>query len=622
MNEQKPPADSSVISLRNIWIAFAYWPRVLKLLWTTNKGYLLVIMGISVVGGLLPAVILLAQQAWIDSIAGLSQQGFQNVIWTTLLFVACTFLGQASSTIRSNLEALYENRLTNRINVMVMEKATTLSLADFEKAEIQDQLKRVQSDSSSRPYMVVAQMLAIMTGMITLISAAAILAAWIWWAVPLVLLIPFLSFFYFLRLGQLEFLRIWLRAPKMRAAWYLTYLLTRDNSFKEVKLFQFGAHLVGQYKGLYDSFYAQDKQIVVKRTTAMNVFGLFSMLISFGLVLLMGKQALAGLITIGAVVSMVQTVRLAESTTSGLIQSLLSICQNNLFLMQFFGFLDLKPSESNVSAEQMHDLQKIQSIEFRGVTFRYPGTQQDALRNVNFTLHQGEVLAIVGRNGSGKSTLVKLLARLYDGFEGEILVNGVPIQLYDRMQLLNRVGVVFQDFVQYEMPLRHNIGFGHLESLQNDARLEEALEHVGMSSLLQRMPEGLDSHLGRWIQEGEQLSGGQWQRIAIARAFLRQADLYVLDEPSSFLDPRAEKEVFDMFHELVRERIGLYISHRYSSVRFADKILVLDQGEGVECGSHQELMIQDGLYAELYRLQMSSFLSEESDSETVLEECR
>lgn len=598
-----------IVSFSNVWRAFRYWPYVFRLLWETRKSYLVCLMVLTVMQGLMPVMAVLATQELINAVVEGWEQGFSGVVIAFAFLVGVTLSSELVNLGRTYVEKLYETLIGNRVQLLIMEKSLQLSLPDFENAHVQDQLKRAQSEAGHRPFQVILQILGIINGGVTLFSAVTVLVLWKWWAAALLMLIPMFSFMSFLRLGQQEFSVFWKRAPRNRKAWYLSYLLTRDQSFKEVKLYQLGPYLLQEFREIYAGFFTEDKRLMKRRTQVTLLFQLLNLVLTGTIILLALQAAFLKEILIGNLVGLLQAIRLTETTSQSLVQGVLGLCHNNLYLEQLFAYLD-HPSSELLPKNTKRELTEIETIEFRGVSFRYPGTVRYALRNVDFTVRRGESLAIVGQNGSGKSTLIKLLAQFYEPSEGEILFNGVLATEYDRDSVRRRIGVVFQDFVQYELPLRHNIGFGDIDALQDDGKLSEAIERAGLAPVVERMPHDIDTQLGKWFEDGHQLSGGQWQRIAVARAFLRQAHAYALDEPSAFLDPKAESEVFEAFRELVADRIGIYISHRYSSVRHSDRILVMEQGQVVEQGSHQELMRCDGVYAQLYRLQMSSYLQE------------
>ncbi|MNH80852.1 putative multidrug export ATP-binding/permease protein [compost metagenome] len=425
------------------------------------------------------------------------------------------------------------------------------------------------------------------------------------------ILLPVASFISFLKLGQREFDVHFKRAPKMRESWYLSFLLTKDASFKEIKLYNLGNYLLSHYKAIYRQFFAEDKKLAIRRFYISSIFHLLNLAVISSVVFLVLWSAYTGEIMIGSLVAMIQAVSNTQLSSQGVLQHLLSLCQHNLYMQQLFAFLDLKVERTGSEGSEAALNDRIKRLELKEVSFKYSKSPKYAVHGVSLELNKGETLALVGKNGSGKSTLVKLLTQLYQDYSGDILVNGRSVREMDHSGLLQRIGVVFQDFVHYEMPMRHNVAFGEVEQIDDDQQIMEAARKAGILALVNRLPQGLDTQMGKWFEEGHQLSGGQWQRVAIARAYIRNADLYILDEPSAFLDPEAEYEVFQMFRQLVADRMGIFISHRFSSVRYADKIAVMDEGRIVEYGSHYELMASRGLYHELYTMQASAYLDNE-----------
>jgi ATP-binding cassette subfamily B protein len=610
--------ESGTMSFTNMLRSFRYWPRVFYLLWGTNPASLIIILMLNVLRGAAPVLTLLLTQHLINSILVAWQSGFRVVLQAFAMMFVFTVCNELVSLLQNYVSKLFELRMANRINLMIMEKSTQLSLVDFENATVQDRLKRVQNEAGQRPYQIFQQILSLLSGMVTLVSAASVLVVWKWWMAFLLILIPISSFYSFLRLGEEEYQMQYKRTPKLRQTWYLSFLLTRDATFKEIKLFQLGQHLMKRYQQYYDEFFVEDRRMMRKRIRLGLVFQLINQLINGGMLLVVLYAAAMRQILIGNVVGFIQSITLTQSSSQSLVQGLLALCQHNLFLQELFAFLDMEAGRSkkvvHLSEQGQERLMSIETLEFRNVSFRYPGSERYALQQLSFTLHRGQTMAIVGRNGSGKTTLVKLITQLYDEYEGEILINGVPIHRYDQKDLHRRIGMVFQDFVQYEMSARQNIGFGDVSKLEQDELLEEAARQAGIEDLVKQWPKGFDTQLGSWFEEGHQLSGGQWQRLAIARAFMRDADLYLLDEPSSMLDPEAEQVVFEKFRDLIDNRLGIFISHRYSSSRLADHILMLDAGRLIEQGDHHQLMSQKGLYAQLYSLQASAYLDgEESE---------
>ncbi|ASS74687.1 ABC transporter ATP-binding protein [Tumebacillus algifaecis] len=602
--------DQESVTLRGVFQAFIYWPRIFRLLWSVDRGMLISLLGWQLLQGIAPVAMLLATTHLINSVGESWEKGIDVLYASFVMFIIVVIVRQLISLVQGYQEGLFQTKLSNKINQTIIEKAVGLGLTEFENAEVQDQLKRAQQEASYRPYQIMKQMFSVITGVVTMLSAAGVLIAWKWWIAFVLILMPFASFISFLRLSQQQFEYEYHRAPLRRESWYWSYLLTNDKAVKEVRLYQLGDYLLNKYMDILMTFFRQDKLLARKRLLISLIFEGVSLTLTTSMVLLVLLSAFAKEILIGNVFGYVQAITLTQNTSQSVVQGLIQLCQNNLYIKQLFFFLDLDSAEQKQLSSARPEVPPLETVEFRNVTFRYPGRDVDALHNVSFTLHRGETLAVVGKNGSGKSTLVKVLTGLYPNYAGEILLNGEPLRSFDLDSLQRRVGVVFQDFMQYESDVRHNIGFGNLPALQEDDKIYHASEQAGIKPLLEAMPQHLDTKLGRWLAQGYQLSGGQWQRVAIARAFFREADLYLLDEPSSFLDPMAEADVFHKFQQLLDDRLGIFISHRYSSVRFADKIMVLDQGQVVEFGSHAELMAQDGMYAELYNMQVNAYLSD------------
>lgn len=596
------------LTFKEIMDSFKYWPRVFKLLWEINNKALLIIMVFTVIGGLVPALLLLANQFLINSIALGWEQGFGIIIKGLFFLVSIYIFQLITSQIKQYVEEIYKLKISYAINVLLMNKSINLSLEDFEDDTIYDQLQRAQSEANHRPYQIFEQILSIISSAVTFISTAMILITWKWWIVPCLLIIPILSALSFLKLGKKEFDIEWHRAPLRRKLWYLSYLLTKDITIKEIKLYNLGSHIIAQYKGIYHNFLKTDRDIAKRRLILSFTFQFINQFVIAALMLIILIAAFTKEIMVGTMVSYIQALSSTQNASQSLLMQIFSMYENNLYIEQLFSYIDVEEKDQ-VNDENSIHLESIQSIEFNNVSFKYPGSENYALKDVSFSLKQNEIVAIVGKNGSGKSTLVKLLTRLYKNYTGEILINNKSIECYSVQSIRNQIGVVFQDFVKYELTARENIGFGNLNCIHDDKSIYNATQQSGIYNLIYSFPNKLDTQLGKWFSEGHQLSGGQWQKIAISRAIIKNSGMYILDEPSSALDPQAEQEVFQKFHNLTNEKIGIYISHRFSTVKHATNILVFDEGKIIESGTHENLLKHNGLYSELYNLQASAYLT-------------
>lgn len=603
--------EKTTLNFKEVITSFKYWPKVFRLLWGIDKKAIITILLCVTITGATPALLLLANQFLINSIQLSWGKGFELVLQGLAILVGIYIFQLIVAQIQQFTEEVYNIKLNYSVNSMLMKKSYHLALEDFENDKIYDQLQRAQSEAGHRPYQILQQILSIISSAVTFVTTATILLLWKWWIVPCLLIIPILSTYSFLKLGKTEFMIEFNRAPLWRKLWYLSYLLTKDVTFKEVKLNNLGSHIATQYKNIYFDFLKVDKAIAKKRMILSFTFQFINQIVIAGLTLVILFAAFLQQILIGTMVSYIQALTATQNASNSLLQQIFSMYENNLYIEQLFAFLEVEERDFDEEEEKnKEELESIHSIEFQNVSFKYPGSENYALKNVNFSMHKNDIVAIVGKNGSGKSTLVKLLTRLYKNYSGQILINNKPIESFTIQSVRQEIGVVFQDFVKYELTVRENIGFGNLKQLENDYALYQAAHKTGIFQLIDLLPKKLDTQLGKWFHEGHQLSGGEWQKIAISRSLIKDSSMYVLDEPSSALDPKAEKEVFDQFHHLTREKIGLYISHRFTTVKQATKILVLDQGRVVESGTHESLVNRNGLYQELYGIQASVFTNQ------------
>jgi ATP-binding cassette subfamily B protein len=429
-----------------------------------------------------------------------------------------------------------------------------------------------------------------------------------WWMALVALIAPLPAFFASMRYGWWGYQMMRRQSPLRREMSYYNNLLTTDTYNKEIKLFTLGDFFIKLYRTLYNRYYIEARSIIVPRYLASFFWGLGSLLVNGFIYLYIALQTVAGHITLGKLTFYSQAALSVGSSFQSLLSGISSTYENNLFINTLFEFLDYQPrivSPPNGLKPEGDDL----TIEFRNVSFTYPGRESAgaALRNVSFRIEPGEAIALVGRNGAGKTTIVKLLTRLYDPDEGQILVNGHDIREYDLAALRDRIGVIFQDYVTYWLSAARNIGVGSIAAIDDQEGVRVAAGKSGASAVIEKLPDGYETMLGKWFDSGQQLSGGEWQKIALARAFMRDASLLILDEPTSSLDPQAEYEVFARFRELTQGKSAIFISHRFSTVRLANRILVLENGGIRESGTHEELLALEGRYAELFSLQAEAY---------------
>lgn len=594
-------------SFKDVVSSFKYAPRIFKLLLTINKKYLIIISILYIISGIIPTLSILATQYLINCIQTGINHNIEYMLFPFIIYITISFLNFIIIQLLTYFEGKFQIQLSYKLNCIVLDKTKTLNLCDFENSEVYNKLKRAQNETANRPYVVFSSILNLIKQLITLISSASVLILWKWWIVIIILVVPIISTIYMIKLGNLQYKIQWNRAEKQRKSWYASYLLTNDIAFKEIRLYNLTKYFIDMFKELNEGFNKQDIFILIKKTQISVVFQMLDEIVGDLIGLYIIKSAFSGQILLGSTIAYFRCISNVQSNTQSLLETIASLYQNNLFIKQFFEFLDYRPNSPRIINYQVID--EIRSIEFKNVCFEYPNKSSYALKNINFKIYKGERVALVGENGSGKTTLVKLISRLYDNYGGQILVNDIPIEEIDSKCFREKIGVVFQDYTKYQLTFRENIGLGKLEYLYNDKKIMDTVERVNIKKMLNSLPKGIDSQLGVWFSNGVQLSGGQWQKIALSRAFLRDADCYILDEPSASLDPLAEYEIFKKSFELTDDKIGIFITHRLFNIRkLATRILVLDDGRLIEEGTHEELMNCDSHYKILYEIQNSTNL--------------
>ncbi|MSS62726.1 ABC transporter ATP-binding protein [Lachnospiraceae bacterium WCA-693-APC-MOT-I] len=585
------------VKIKDIILSLRQIPKTMKLIWKIDKKLITEILILSIITGIFPLLSLLLSQELINSIAGL-EKGMRYVIWIFILYMTIGMIGELISQVYEYMEGKFQFILQFRLHYMVMEKCSSLSLKEFETPEVYDKIEKITGEIAYKPYQIFSALLGTVSSVVTMVSSAVFLFVWNPYLSGLLLLVPILSLFYFLKIGQQEFEMMWNRAKEERKTWYLSYLLTHDFSFKEISLFHLKPYLLEKYWKLSKHFIKQNQNILRLKTIFHVIYECVMQAINFVIIGTAIMQAYIGKILVGNVVSYIRSVGLVQSHSQAVMSNIYAIYNSTLYMDMLFQFLEEEEKKKKaVKTKSIPD--DITEIEIKNLSFSYSG-KENVLKDINLTIKKGEKIALVGPNGSGKSTLLKVLAGLYEISSGNIYLDGVSIKNIDLEEYQGKLSVLFQDFVKYEMTLRENIGFGYLKEIENDSRIKQILEHTKLEFLKQGNDYDLDIQLGNWFENGRQLSQGQWQKIALCRAYFREASVYILDEPNAALDTVAEKEVFEKFFELSNEKIGVFISHRLNAAKMADKIIVLDKGKIVGVGTHQELLKNCPVYEVLY----------------------
>jgi ATP-binding cassette, subfamily B, bacterial len=524
------------------------------------------------------------------------------VAWEVGLAVVMALVERSLNLVRQLVGA----RVGIDINLRILNKALTLELPQFENPEFYDKLTRARREASSRPLMLVAENFQIIRATLTLTGYASLLLAFEPWMFAVVLAAAFPAFVSETRFSAIAFrMRNW-RSPDARKLNYLEVVLANDEHVKEVKLFGIGPTLLGRYETLSQRFYEEDKKLAVRRTGWAYVLSIISTLAFYGCYALVVLAAVKQKLSLGDMTLYLVAFRQGQQSFQGILTSLGSLYEHNLYMQNLFEYLAI-PTTAPLLHEADPTVPEF-GIRFADVGFRYPDKDKWALRHVNVFIPKGQSMALVGENGAGKTTFIKLLTGLYQPSEGRVLLDGKDVRAWPPEDLRKRVGVIFQDFNQYQFLLRENVGVGSVESMADDARIDRAVERGGAKELVAGLTLGLDTQLGRWFKDGAELSGGQWQKVALSRAFMREeADVLILDEPTAALDAEAEHAVFQRFRELSQGRTTIVISHRFPTVRMADHIIVLTGGQVAEEGTHDELVALQGRYAHLFTLQAAGY---------------
>ena len=567
----------------------------------------------TLVGALLPA-----SQAWVGKLivdavvnaintsAG-AEAGLRAVLPLLLAEFGLLLVQSLNAQARTLAEHILHARLNLAINSRIIRKALELDLSHFENAEFYDKMQNARREADWRGLQIVNGGFYVMQNIVTLLSFGALLVRFSPWLALLLFVATIPAFIAQSRFAELNFRVLSWRAPESRRLMYLEHLLTDYDAVKEVKLFGLGEPLLGRYADLFWKFLREDQAIAQKRSLASLGWGLLATVSYYGAYAWIVWRAVGNVITLGDMTLYLGIFRGSQNMFEAVLSGLSELYENGLFMSNLFAFLELKP-EMVVAAEPRPVPQAFATgLEFRDVSFRYAGQETWALRHVNLHIRPGEKIALVGPNGAGKTSLIKLLTRLYDPTEGAILLDGVDLRDFDPNELHQRIGVIFQDFVRYHLAAAENVGFGQIERLEDRPRIEYAAAKSGADPVIRALPEGYDTTLGRWFSKGRDLSGGEWQKIALARAFMRDCEVIVLDEPTAALDAENEMRVFQQFRELTTDKIAVLISHRFSTVRMADRICVVEGGTISEMGTHAELLALGGTYARLFTLQAESY---------------
>jgi ATP-binding cassette subfamily B protein len=615
-----PPTPDKAPTFKERLENLGHLGRLVAQIWRTSRWLTSASIGLRLISSLQPVAMLYVGKLIIDEVVrltgieapgpGFAEWWSSGVLTPILTFIAIELALVLASDLLARATGLVDSVLSelhsNQVSVELMSHAAKLDLMHFESAEYQDRLERARRQAAGRNALL-SQMFGQAQDIITVVTLGAGLFVYAPW---LILLLP-LSFVPAIwgetRFNTLAYFMSRWRTPERRELEYVRYVGATPETAKEIKLFGLGHFLIARFKVLAQTIYLENRTLSTQRAAWGALFSAISTLTYYGAYGFIVWRTITGDFTIGDLAFLSGSFLRLNGLFQKILLGFTQIAGQSMYLDDLFSFFEIEPTILSPANPKPFPQPIRQGIIFENVGFRYPDTEGWAIRHLSFTLQAGETLALVGENGAGKTTIVKLLTRLYDPNEGRITVDGIDLKDFAVADIHAHIGVIFQDFIRYSLTARENIGVGRIEAQHDMALIEDAAERSLADAVIEKLPEGYDQQLGRLFKKGRDLSGGEWQKVAIARAYMRDADLIILDEPTAALDAKAEAEVFSRFKSLASGKTAVIISHRFSTVRMADRILVLENGAILESGSHEELVALRGRYAELFELQAAGY---------------
>jgi ATP-binding cassette, subfamily B, bacterial len=587
-------------------------PPVLRIVW--DSGPYVVALGLlfRIVASLVPVSTFYVSKRIVDVITAIVQHkttfaaSATELLWLAIIEFALAAVGNIAGRLIDYYDAVLADRYTRHVSIEVMRHASQLDLQAYEDPIFYDRLERARVQATDRLGMIqsIGRLFQQVVTTVSLSAAILFFSPWLLLLLIACLIPAFLGESHFAFLNYAKNFR---QTPAKRQLDYLRQLGGSKEAAKELKLFGLSDFLTGRFITLSNRIFDENLGLFRKRLWAVSLLSLLSTGGYYAAYVWVIYQTAIGAFTIGTLTFLTQSILNASNNISQIFSTLSSIADQALFLTDLLAFFEMRPSVTSKPDALPAPRPIVRGFEFRDVSFVYPGTERRVLYRLNFRLEPGERIALIGQNGQGKTTIVKLITRLYDPTGGQVLLDGIDLREYDLEDLCREIGVIFQDFMRYEMTARENIAVGQIDYLSEIQRISRAAEKSLADGVIQRLPRKYDQMLGRRFEGGVDLSGGEWQKLALARAYLREAQVLILDEPTAALDARAEYEVFERFNELTQSKMALFISHRFSTVRMAKRIIVLENGAIAEEGSHQRLMARGGRYAEMFELQASSY---------------
>ncbi|MCO5934604.1 ABC transporter ATP-binding protein/permease [Mucilaginibacter sp. RB4R14] len=578
------------------------------MVWQSSPGKTTLSFALRIARSAMPVTLLYVGKLIIDQVVELNRHGgSQHELWTLVgIEFGLAVLTDGLNRMINLTDSLLGDLFSNYTSMRIMRHAATLDLDQFEDSVFYDKLERARQQTVGRSVLL-SQVMSQVQDFISMAFLLTGLLAFNPWLILLLLIAIIPSFLGESYFNSQNYALTRSQTPERRELDYVRYLGASDETAKEVKIFGLSDFIINRFKTLSDKFYADNSRLAVKRSawgTFFSVLGSIGYYAAYGFII---YQTVTGKASVGTLTFLAGSFRQLSSLMENMLNRFTTVSQGAIYLNDFLEFFEIKPKISIAEKPLPFPNPIKQGFTFENVGFQYHNSESWANRHLNFTLHPGEKLALVGENGAGKTTLVKLLARLYDPTEGRILLDGIDLKEYAIDDLRLNLGIIFQDYLRYQMTLSQNIAVGNISEIGNKALIQKAAEESLADVLAEKLPNRYEQWLGRRFNDGVELSGGEWQKVALARAYMKDAQVLILDEPTAALDARAEYEVFQRFAQMTKGKSAVLISHRFSTARLADRILVLDKGTLLEAGTHEELILKDTRYAELFRLQAKGY---------------
>ncbi len=565
---------------------------------TGKKIYVLFL--VATVNSLLPFIKLINTQNIINSIQNNDNNSI--LIKYIILFITFNVIALLLQSMYSYVIGYLKEKLYLEINKDVLKKTEELSYVDYENHKTYDLLQRAEMEAGVRPINILTNLLALYSSIITMFSSMLILLTWKYWTFLGFIILPILAFKYYKQISKTEYDISFNRTKYERKSWYIAHLLTKDTFIKEVKMLDLFKHLYDNFNVLRKRFFDENIKILNYKTLFLFFYQIFDLLFMSFIVAIGILEASQGIILVGTLMTYINTSSKVDVSINSISNCMFSIYQDSLYAKNLIDFLNLK--KSNTTLKETNILNNIESIEFKKVSFSYPSQNKIVLNDLSFKIKKGESIAIVGKNGSGKSTIIKLICGFYKNYSGEILLNGVELKKIHSDNIKKLISVVFQDYNQYQFTIHENIGYGDINNINNMDKIIDSAKKAKVNEFIETLKDGYNQQVGNWFENGVQLSGGEWQKLALARSFMKKSDVYILDEPTAALDPISEYNFFDSFIKESKSKISIIITHRFSNAKIADKILVIDKGKLICEGNHKMLFKTNDLYREMYKLSL------------------